>query len=373
MLICVLGASGLTGSLVAAEAVSRGHEVVACGRDAGRVREAVAHLGAAVRDVRDADVHRPDTLVAALRGADVAISTIGPYELLGPPVVRAALDAGVDLVDVTGEPGHVRSVHDQHDAAVRAGVRLLAGAGMTGAIGSLLAEVALLASGAGTEVHVAYVTEGGRRRAAWSLGTRRSIAGILGRPVRAYEDGAVEEPLGERRRLAWFPRPLGPRHAAAIPGIEAITVPLRVPQVRAIHTYLAMPAWQAELLQGIGNLASRPRVGAWLTRRLDAGSSRPQAATRGAVRWAGVAEARGDAGIARAWAAGTDPYATAAALAVERAEALPGAAPGAVTVTVGDGPDEVLDRLSARGGMRWSVVRPEQHPTGPDGGRRRPG
>jgi short subunit dehydrogenase-like uncharacterized protein len=358
--VSVLGASGTTGRLLASALVAGGQPIVACGRDPERVRAAVAPLGQLVRDVRYLDVHAPDTVTAALRDTERCYSAIGPYELLGRTVVDAALAAGTDLVDVAGEQRYLRWVHDErHEAASRAGVRLLPGAGVTGAIGTLLADVAVSAAGHDAELHVAYTTAGGRAGGSWTTGTRRSIATMLGHAWWGYEDGdLVEERLGERRRLAWFPRPVGPMHAAAVPGLEAIAVPRRHPDVRAVHTYLAMPTWQAELLQAVGNASRREGVRRRLAGWLDRPRRAPTEEQRAAVRWACIAEARGQDGLARAWAYGRDPYATAAAIAVARGRALHDAPAGVVGAAGTEEPGEVLDALSVRCGLRWSVVRP---------------
>jgi uncharacterized protein YbjT (DUF2867 family) len=62
MKIAVIGASGWLGGAIAREAVSRGHEVTAIGRDAARLSQ-VEGARAVVADLDD-----PESIVDAVRG-----------------------------------------------------------------------------------------------------------------------------------------------------------------------------------------------------------------------------------------------------------------------------------------------------------------
>lgn len=362
--IALLGASGFTGALLAAELAARGHDVVAAGRDPARVRDAVASVSASVVAVRSVDAQDPISLREALGGAEAAVSAIGPFSRHGRAVVDAAIDVGVHHVDVAGEPEYVRWVHDERDSAARnAGIAVVPGAGFLGLLGDLLANLAADAVQDPSEVHVTYLMVGGWRvPGGLSGGSRRSLATMVGQPGIALRGGerSTEWP-GEARRLAWFPRPVGPSHAAGIPGSEAVTVPRHVPGVREVVTYLAVPGWQAELLQFGASAARwepvRGRAARWLERR----TSNPSPTRRAGSRWACVAESKGSNGVARAWAYGHDQYGLSAAAAVAVVEAvLDGAVDaGVLPPALAAESSTLLDRLSERTGLRWSVVRPE--------------
>ena len=70
MKIAVIGASGWLGGAIAREAVSRGHEVTAIGRDAARLSQ-VEGARAVVADLDD-----PEPIVDAVRGSDVVVSSV---------------------------------------------------------------------------------------------------------------------------------------------------------------------------------------------------------------------------------------------------------------------------------------------------------
>ncbi len=230
--------------------------------------------------------------------------------------------------------------------------------GFWGGLGTLLAGVAGREAAAPAAVHVAYGLPGARRVLA------RASSTLRGALVRAATDDGVAriggevvaEPLGEGRRLAWFPAPVGPAHAVAVAGLEQLA-PIAVPTIR---TWLAAGSMGAELLQAVGRLEVDRGLGRWLDRRAAAGGGGPGATTD--LRWAVVVEARDrDGQIVRAWANGTDPVRAAADLLLLGAARLAAAdtpPPSGTLLDLG-APDELLDRLADRRTLRWSVSRPE--------------
>ncbi|WP_280484293.1 saccharopine dehydrogenase NADP-binding domain-containing protein [Nocardia cyriacigeorgica] len=69
----------------------------------GRAREVVAELGDHCV-ARAIDVTDHADLVAAIRGCDIVVNTVGPYFRFGPGVLRAAIEAERDYVDVCDDP-----------------------------------------------------------------------------------------------------------------------------------------------------------------------------------------------------------------------------------------------------------------------------
>lgn len=178
-------------------------------------------------------------------------------------------------------------------------------------------------------------------------------------PVPALVDGeVVTDRIARARRLAWFPRPVGPHHAVAVPGTHWRTLPRVLPGVETVRTALALRSSSAELLQALGELARhRTRADGWpllVPRRASEG-------TTGGQRWAIVAEVAGAEGdLARGWAYGTDRHEITAhvlALVAARLAHPTGHPPGGglVGVTELAPPEALLDDLAAATGLRWSV------------------
>src|SRR6478609_2546361 len=107
MKIAVIGASGWLGGAVAREAVARGHEVTAIGRDEAKLR-AVDGARVAIADVGD-----PESLRRAVAGSDAVVSAITDRSTADrsiiPRTARTLLDvlpaAGVGRLAVIGGGG----------------------------------------------------------------------------------------------------------------------------------------------------------------------------------------------------------------------------------------------------------------------------
>lgn len=337
--IVVVGATGVTGRRLVAALDEAGHEVVPARSDADDRRAVVGIADLVMVAARDPQV-RGDWLAAA--------AEFGAH----------GLDAGADAAVAD------RAFDDLGAPARAAGVTLVPAAGA--GVGDLLAATAAGAVRSPDEVHVcwAFPDRGGWRRAL-APGFRATAAARLAAPMPVRYDGRRgHERIAETRRLAWFPKPIGPTHAAAVPGPEPVTVPVHTPGVGLVRSYLALPTWRAEWLQATGGLLRSGRWRDLVARRLEQGDAPTTGAQ--AARWACVAESRGDDGVARAWAYGRDPVGLGVAGLVAMAGAvLDGrAAAGVVPAAEVDAPSTLLDTLSVTAGLRWAVARPTSGATG---------
>lgn len=133
--VVVLGASGFVGRLVAAHLAAHapdGVRVALAGRSAARVEQVRAALPARARawPVLVADVTDAASTAALASSARVVVTTVGPYDGRGLPLVRACAEAGTDYLDLTGEVLFVRdSAAAHHDLAAGTGARIVHAAG----------------------------------------------------------------------------------------------------------------------------------------------------------------------------------------------------------------------------------------------------
>src|SRR6266566_9511847 len=100
--IVVFGATGYTGRLVAESLVESGARPVLAGRSGDRLVALAGELGGL--DTAVADVADPASVGALVESGDVLISTVGPFVKWGEPAVRAAISAGAQYLDSTGQP-----------------------------------------------------------------------------------------------------------------------------------------------------------------------------------------------------------------------------------------------------------------------------
>jgi short subunit dehydrogenase-like uncharacterized protein len=126
--VVLLGATGFTGALTAAELAARapaGSTWALAGRNPDKLARVAERIGADVPRLA-ADVTDEASLRELAESARVVISTVGPYAEHGEPLVAACAAAGTDYVDLTGEPEFVDRMYVRHHAAaVASGARLV--------------------------------------------------------------------------------------------------------------------------------------------------------------------------------------------------------------------------------------------------------
>lgn len=125
--IVVYGATGYTGRLVAEYLA--GHYTAGgdaprwamAGRSAAKLAEVRDLVGApADTPLIVADADDPASLAAMANSTRVVLTTVGPYQLYGEPLVAACAKAGTDYADLCGEPGWMREMIEKHDTAAKA-------------------------------------------------------------------------------------------------------------------------------------------------------------------------------------------------------------------------------------------------------------
>jgi short subunit dehydrogenase-like uncharacterized protein len=132
--IVVHGATGFTGRLVIEYLLSRpetgpnsGLRWAMGGRSAAKLAAVRDEVGAPADTplvVTDSD--DPASLAALMARTRLVLTTVGPYQLYGSALVKACAEAGVDYVDLCGEPAWMRQMIDAHQAAAQAsGARIV--------------------------------------------------------------------------------------------------------------------------------------------------------------------------------------------------------------------------------------------------------
>ncbi|WP_294338323.1 saccharopine dehydrogenase NADP-binding domain-containing protein [uncultured Sphingomonas sp.] len=118
--IIVYGATGFTGKLVAEYLGGRDHGVTwaMAGRSLTKLEGVRDELGIDVPLIV-ANADDPASLRAMCDRAKVVLTTVGPYQLYGEPLVAACAASGTAYVDLCGEPAWMRAMIDAHAAQAR--------------------------------------------------------------------------------------------------------------------------------------------------------------------------------------------------------------------------------------------------------------
>ena len=88
------------------------------GRSAEKLAEVRDLIGApADTPLIVADAGDAASMAALAQSARVVITTVGPYQLYGEPLLAACVEAGTDYADLCGEPVWMRLMVDKYKAA----------------------------------------------------------------------------------------------------------------------------------------------------------------------------------------------------------------------------------------------------------------
>jgi len=321
------GATGHTGTLIAEEAVARGHRPVLAGRDPQRLRRLAERL-----DLTWAA--GPATEMARLIGdSSLVLLAAGPFGATAPAVLRACLDAGVHYLDIANEIPVAVAALAAADEAHQRGITVLPAVGF----GTVASD--------GLARHVAdQVPEAIRLDLAILLGTDGSSAGARASTMQALAGGGRIRRDGQtvRSRLGAGSRrqhtPIGDRTLVPVPtgdlvvtghttGIPNITVSFPVP-MPPIAAKLVMPALPV-VAWASGKLPQRATPPA---------STATESTTVDSYLWARATAA--DGRTAQAWMRTGEGYAYTARSAILAVEATLRSEPlGATTVARAFGPE----------------------------------
>ena len=125
--IIVYGATGFTGRLVAEyfahhyKGRKDAPKWAMAGRSLAKLAEVRDLIGAPQETpLIVADASDPASLDKMAENTKVVLTTVGPYQLYGNELVAACVRAGTAYADLCGEPGWMREMIDEHEAAAKA-------------------------------------------------------------------------------------------------------------------------------------------------------------------------------------------------------------------------------------------------------------
>ncbi len=138
--ITVLGGCGGIGSVAARTLVTSGmvDEVVIADNRYDAACSYAGELGPKASATR-VDAAEPGSLLKAMEGSDVVLNCIGPFYRFGPPVLSAAIEAGIPYVDVCDDLDATERMLELDGKARAAGIGALIGMGNSPGMANVLA------------------------------------------------------------------------------------------------------------------------------------------------------------------------------------------------------------------------------------------
>ncbi len=237
--IVVLGAAGGIGSVAARGLATMADidEIRLADVDTERLADMAGSLTHDAVTTTSVDATSAPSLARALDGADVALNCIGPFYRFGPPVLQAAISAGVDYVDVCDDLAPTRIMLDMDPAARAAGVTALIGMGNSPGLANVFAR--LCAEQFLDEIRSVDImhVHGGEPEEGAAVIKHRIHA--MTDPVPLYIDGGfVEvhqlEPDGQVHVREFDFRDVGPMPVFPYPHPETITLPRHFPTLTRV-------------------------------------------------------------------------------------------------------------------------------------------
>lgn len=138
--IVVLGGAGHIGSRIVKELhdLDSSVEIMIADKNVEKARDVARDVGGNI-NVAGVDASVEESIVNVLKGYDVAINAIGPFYRFGVPILRAAIRAGVNFVDINDDYDATFEALKLHEEAQRKNVTAIIGLGATPGITNLLA------------------------------------------------------------------------------------------------------------------------------------------------------------------------------------------------------------------------------------------
>ena len=310
------GATGYTGTLIAEEAVRRGHNPILAGRNAEKLRILAKRLKLkwVAFSLEDAD-----DLLGTAASVDLMLHAAGPFAETCIPMMDACLAAKTHYLDISNEISVLQAAQSRHRLAEKIGVSVIPGVGFgTIASNCLVRHVCdRMADPVSLEIAISpYVAQ---RSAGASKSTLETIA--RGGYVRRNGE-LVAMPFGSGGKRIRFTE--GERNVLPVPSgdLEAAYMATGIANIR-VYMPVSIHPLLARLLLPIGKKifsrdALRHQVARWIERKQASGIKKPVDENRRSWIRAQATNHHGD--TVEAWLEAGEGYAFTASSSVLAAE-----------------------------------------------------
>jgi saccharopine dehydrogenase-like NADP-dependent oxidoreductase len=211
----------------------RFEEIVIGTRTVKKARQVAARLkgGKTKLSVIPLDLGRPENLEGVLRGFDVAVNCAGPNYKYEVSVAKAAISAGVNLVDINDDYETTFEMFELDGAARKAGVTIVLGLGASPGINNILVRAAANQLDEVEEIRTAWVmsaSDPGGLALSYHL-----LYSLSGKAL-TYENGRLVEVRSfvDGKERIQFPDPVGALDVYHIGHPEPITMSRSFPAVK---------------------------------------------------------------------------------------------------------------------------------------------
>jgi saccharopine dehydrogenase-like NADP-dependent oxidoreductase len=234
-------------------------QIVIADRDGKRARLFAERCGAKAGSV-ELDIEDSDGLARVLEGADVVLATVGPYYRFGVPILRAAIEAGCNYIDINDDWEPTLEMLEFNGEARKAGITAIIGMGASPGLSNMLAvkamslldtvEELVTGWGIGTEgLRGARGESAPGQGGSFGAAIEHWVHQLTGQ-IRVFRDGGFVDvsPLQEVK-VDYPGAGVVTTHTVGHP--EPITLPLHRPELRDSCNVMDMPSALIALLRAL--------------------------------------------------------------------------------------------------------------------------
>jgi saccharopine dehydrogenase (NAD+, L-lysine-forming) len=161
----------------------------------------------------------------SLEGADVAINCIGPFYKFAPIIMEAAIESGVNIVDICDDYDMTRTLIDNyHEKALDAGVTSIVGLGASPGITNILAALAAKNLTSVKEIGI-YVVRGIKEEAGSAIPYHMMHCWLGKIPIYQNCEFKMVNGLADGKEYITFPEPFGQVPVYYFGHPESVTIP----------------------------------------------------------------------------------------------------------------------------------------------------
>jgi len=200
-------------------------EITVATRTPGKAAHVLKTLEGRARrlDVQPLTIGEGSSLVELMRPFDVVVNCVGPNYKYEVVIARAAIEAGISLIDINDDPDATLQMFELDEAARRAGVLLVLGLGASPGVNNVLVRAATDQLDEVEEIHTAWVmaaSDPGGVALSYHL-----LHSLSGRALTVENGRLVEvESFVDGRETVEFPEPVGPLEVFHVGHPEPITL-----------------------------------------------------------------------------------------------------------------------------------------------------
>lgn len=188
------------------------------------------------------DANNHEELVNTMKKGDVVASTIGPFYEYGTKILKAAINAGVDFIDICDDPVPMREELNLDEEAKKADITAVVGCGNNPGTGNICAKFGAQKLDKVDEINIRWLHPASSEASSASL---KHALDIFSGKVTTYKDGEwLEVSTSSGKQIVEFPEPVGEVEVYHCGHPEPITLPRYIEGVEKVTCKGgATPVW----------------------------------------------------------------------------------------------------------------------------------